>query len=671
MKVFILSVFTAAIAMATMPSTAPNCVVIGHIADATDKSSIIGAKVIVAGKDISAISDFDGNFRLTVEKGSYTLQTKYVGYETNEQKVSCNADTVRVEVLLKQQVKTLEELNVSNGKGGKEMDEVMVTSSKMERKISEEAVSMEVMKADHKRVDKGMGSAPGVVIVEGKKGKSVAKTYKWADSDDAMEAAPAGGTYPVKTTTSTAGTLTAGEINDFSKWKMWNDLKEGEFRTHSNTWQFFPDKRYVVQASNEDGFPLVDAAVTLVDESGTSIWKTRTDNTGKAELWHGFFDSTAKRQSAKVHAIVEFGSERKTIEKLNQFPNGVNKVSFNQSCGSYDVADILFAVDATGSMGDEIRYLQDEMQDIIQKVKTKNKSVRLRTGAVFYRDHGDEYVTRTSEFTEDIKVTNDFINSQAAGGGGDFPEAVEEAFVASLQKMQWSKNARTRIMFLVLDAPPHGDDAIKEKLRVMTMLAAEKGVRIVPVTCSGIDKSTEFLMRTFALATNGTYTFLTDHSGVGGKHIAPSTDKYDVEKLNDLITRLILQYTYYPDCERFLAQKDSISKDLIAQTEDNFELGDSSKKNSNLLEDPFGPSEFLDNVKLYPNPTLGQLTAEIKGDVTELFLTDINGKVLERFTGSRHDKIQMNLSAYSAGIYFVRYLKEDKWKAGKVILVKS
>jgi hypothetical protein len=647
MKVFILSIFTAAIAMATMSSTAPNCVVIGHIADETDKSSIIGAKVIVTGKDISAISDFDGNFKLTVEKGSYTLQAKYVGYETNEQKVSCNADTVRVEVLLTPQTKTIEELKISTGAEDKELDVLVVTGSK----YSTKSASTKHFRAEGKA--------------------AAAKTYKWADSDDAMEAAPAGGTYSVKTTTSTAGTLTAGEINDFSKWKMWNDLKEGEFRTHSNTWQFFPDKRYVVQASNEDGFPLVDAAVTLVDESGTSIWKTRTDNTGKAELWHGFFDSTAKRQSARVHAIVEFGSERKTIEKLNQFPNGVNKVSFNQSCGSYDVADILFAVDATGSMGDEIRYLQDEMQDIIQKVKAKNKAVRLRTGAVFYRDHGDEYVTRTSEFTEDIKVTNDFINSQSAGGGGDFPEAVEEAFVASLQKMQWSKNARTRIMFLVLDAPPHGDDAIKEKLRVMTMLAAEKGVRIVPVTCSGIDKSTEFLMRTFALATNGTYTFLTDHSGVGGKHIAPSTDKYDVEKLNDLITRLILQYTYYPDCEQFLAQKDSISKDLIAQTEDNFELGDSSKKNSNLLEDPFGPSEFLDNVKLYPNPTLGQLTAEIKGDVTELFLTDINGKVLERFTGSRHDKIQMNLSAYSAGIYFVRYLKEDKWKAGKVILVKS
>jgi len=647
MKVFILSIFTAAIAMATMSSTAPNCVVIGHIADATDKSSIIGAKVIVTGKDISAISDFDGNFRLTVEKGSYTLQAKYVGYETNEQKVSCNADTVRVEVLLTPQTKTIEELKISTGAEDKELDVLVVTGSKYSRK----SASTKHFRAEGKA--------------------AAAKTYKWADSDDAMEAAPVGGTYSVKTTTSTAGTLTAGEINDFSKWKMWNDLKEGEFKTHSNTWQFFPDKRYVVQASNEDGFPLVDAAVTLVDESGTSIWKTRTDNTGKAELWHGFFDSTAKRQSARVHAIIEFGSERKTIEKLNQFPNGVNKVSFNQSCGSYDVADILFAVDATGSMGDEIRYLQDEMQDIIQKVKAKNKAVRLRTGAVFYRDHGDEYVTRTSEFTEDIKVTNDFINSQSAGGGGDFPEAVEEAFVASLQKMQWSKNARTRIMFLVLDAPPHGDDAIKEKLRVMTMLAAEKGVRIVPVTCSGIDKSTEFLMRTFALATNGTYTFLTDHSGVGGKHIAPSTDKYDVEKLNDLITRLILQYTYYPDCEQFLAQKDSISKDLIAQTEDNFELGDSSKKNNNLLEDPFGPSEFLDNVKLYPNPTLGQLTAEIKGEVTELFLTDINGKVLERFTGSRHDKIQMNLSTYSAGIYFVRYLKEDKWKAGKVILVKS
>jgi hypothetical protein len=68
--------------------------------------------------------------------------------------------------------------------------------------------------------------------------------------------------------------------------------------------------------------------------------------------------------------------------------------------------------------------------------------------------------------------------------------------------------------------------------------AAEKGIRIVPIGCSGIDKPTEFLCRNIALATNGTYTFLTNHSGVGGTHIEPSTDGYKVESFREVLVRV-------------------------------------------------------------------------------------------------------------------------------------
>ncbi|MEF9479208.1 hypothetical protein OWR28_17025 [Chryseobacterium sp. 1B4] len=55
-------------------------------------------------------------------------------------------------------------------------------------------------------------------------------------------------------------------------------------------------------------------------------------------------------------------------------------------------------------------------------------------------------------------------------------------------------------------------------------------------------------MRTFALLTNGTYTFLTDDSGIGNSHIKPTIDSYEVEKLNDLLLRLILQRAVFPEC---------------------------------------------------------------------------------------------------------------------------
>lgn len=72
--------------------------------------------------------------------------------------------------------------------------------------------------------------------------------------------------------------------------------------------------------------------------------------------------------------------------------------------------------------------------------------------------------------------------------------------------------------------------------------AAEKGIKIISVTASGIDKETEFLMRFISISTNGTYVFITDHSGIGESHLEPTVGQYQVEYLNDLMVRLINKY---------------------------------------------------------------------------------------------------------------------------------
>jgi hypothetical protein len=49
-------------------------------------------------------------------------------------------------------------------------------------------------------------------------------------------------------------------------------------------------------------------------------------------------------------------------------------------------------------------------------------------------------------------------------------------------------------------------------------------------------------MRFFSITTNGTYVFITNHSGVGNSHLEPSVGEYQVEFLNDLMVRLINKY---------------------------------------------------------------------------------------------------------------------------------
>jgi hypothetical protein len=178
-------------------------------------------------------------------------------------------------------------------------------------------------------------------------------------------------------------------------------------------------------------------------------------------------------------------------------------------------ADITFVVDATGSMGDEIEFLKNDLVDIIGKASAIRPDITMRTAALFYRDEGDEYVTRHADFTEKLSSTAEFVNNQRADGGGDYPEAVHTALEKMLQQLSWNAKARTRLAFLILDAPAHYEQGIISSLQQSFKTCAKMGIRLIPVAASGVDKNTEFMLRFFAITTGGTYVFITDDSTTG------------------------------------------------------------------------------------------------------------------------------------------------------------
>jgi len=336
-----------------------------------------------------------------------------------------------------------------------------------------------------------------------------------------------------------SGLVTAGEWNDLNSWDFYQKtLNKNEFASFPEYWQMYTNHRIAVLLT-ANSKPVVNASVALY-RNNTLLWTAKTDNTGKAELWVSAFQKEKELNTEHLRLKVnnEWISTENPISE-----NTLNCIALkNNTEKTSNEVQIAFMVDATGSMSDELEFLKMDLKNVISKVEEGNKNLKISTGTVFYRDEGDDYVVKHSDFTKDINKTIQFINGQKADGGGDFPEAVHTA-LNELNKLQWNASARTRIAFLVLDAPPHHEDKVIKSVQASVKTAAEKGIKLIPIVASGIDKPTEFLMRFMAMYTNGTYVFITDDSGIGNSHLEPSVGEYQVEKLSNLMIRLIKKYT--------------------------------------------------------------------------------------------------------------------------------
>ena len=334
------------------------------------------------------------------------------------------------------------------------------------------------------------------------------------------------------------GLVTAGEWNDLNNWDFYQKtLMKEPFKGFPDDWQMYTNHRIAVALTAKNK-PAANATVTLF-RNDTPIWTAKTDNLGRAELWVGAF----QKEKELNPTLLRLKVNEQWVSTATISETQVNRIALDETLPSpTNLVQIAFMVDATGSMGDELEFLKMDLKKVIAEVQKTNTQLKISTATVFYRDEGDEYVVKHSPFTEDINQTTEFISQQRADGGGDFPEAVDKALV-QLNQLQWQPEARTRIAFLVLDAPPHNKPAVINSIQYSVKTAAASGIKLIPVVASGIDKTTEFLMRFIAMYTNGTYVFITDHSGIGNKHLEPSVGEYQVEKLSDLMVRLIKKYS--------------------------------------------------------------------------------------------------------------------------------
>jgi hypothetical protein len=339
-----------------------------------------------------------------------------------------------------------------------------------------------------------------------------------------------------------AGLLTAGEWRDNDNFDDFKELLSTDWLNLTNRWKMNPANRITVKVTEPSGRPVRNAEVSLFNKEIGVLWNARTDHNGIAYVFHNIendLQTQIKPDLIMVRHSVSYTEAEIDGDFIEVELDPVRMLPIPKSL------DLMFVIDTTGSMGDELRYLQAELADVIDTVKENNAQIPTRLSVNFYRDHGDEYVLLPHDFTDNIARAINILKGQSAAGGGDWPEAMDEALINAVFEQDWAENS-VKLMFLVLDAPSHNNAEAIENLHKAMSGAAEQGIRIIPIMASGngsdYDLDVEFQIRCMAVATGGIFTFLTDHSGIGNPHSDPVIGDFEVEKLNDMLVRIISEY---------------------------------------------------------------------------------------------------------------------------------
>ena len=119
--------------------------------------------------------------------------------------------------------------------------------------------------------------------------------------------------------------------------------------------------------------------------------------------------------------------------------------------------DACFVLDCTGSMDSKIQAAKEKIVEIQRRiVGSLGHGGNVRFSVVGYRDHYYRTPFEILPLTKDVKKVEDFLSKLHADEKTGDSDICEDVIGGLSHAMQLDWEARTRIIYLVCDAPPHG-----------------------------------------------------------------------------------------------------------------------------------------------------------------------------------------------------------------------
>ena len=260
-------------------------------------------------------------------------------------------------------------------------------------------------------------------------------------------------------------------------------------------------------------------------------------------------------------------------------------LSLSAAAAPYRTVDACFVLDTTGSMSSMIETAKEKIWFIANEIARAASRPRLRLCLLAFRDRGDLYVTRHFDLTQDIDAIYRELAELRADGGGDGPEAVNQALLEAVAESSWSAEEDVlKVIFLIGDAPPHLDYDEPQYPEIAAQ-ARRRGIVINPVLVGG-NTPTGRVWKEIADAAAGRELRLAKPRA--NRRVRTPMDQ-DLAALNTRLGRLIVLYgdadeqeTTRAKQERSEALSDAAAADRLAY---NLATGRIVQGSGDLLQD--------------------------------------------------------------------------------------
>lgn len=510
------------------------------------------AKILIEGTKFTTQSKKDGTYVIkNIPPGKYDVICRSDGFKTvkitdviieAKQTTMLNFNLTRL-VEKVEEIKFIETPSTTTKKESEEtrggekgdIDELLESTFKTEMKVRGTTTSP---KTEGKEIKSGIAGGISRPDVE----MPVSDPVKKDDSKEVIETIEKTTLEPYvsKVKASSYSGLRAGFVDDNKQFNYFLNFLS-KYRKRVKSLPIHITERIILNIKDGRGNSLPDAKLQIFAGK-----EKLEDGLSYSDGRYLFFPTEYDKKIDEYRLEVEYSgiTEEMVIYRQGKRELDISMANIQKALADNIPLDILFVLDTTGSMGEEIERLRNSIEIINLNISEISPTPDIRYGLVLYRDISDAYNTKVIPLNDSLSEFQKQLSTVESAGGGDGPENLQAALEDALTKITWRKNG-VRLAFIITDAPPHLDYDQSYTYVNAVHDAKRKGVKLFSIGTGGLPLGGEYVLRQISQYTFANYVFLTygekgeSEGGAPGSVSHHTGENFQTDKLEAIIIRKV------------------------------------------------------------------------------------------------------------------------------------